>query len=746
MTFFHSDIKTAETNTNRVSSFNGKTYPLSGHADNTFYYLQTCLISSIDIQLKDFNANTRQRVFLQISHDGETWDEIIPDQHLVNSESYDEGNTSLLSWEGTTQPTSSWSTGSFKPYAQNKRFAYLFLGDISPPTIQFSTPVYLMFYSITFNYFGPNPITENLILSNAVEVTFSLLNTIEQELVYKYNNQNYYSEPLESRGLITVNEGKIFEKKYTNVVSLQVKKIHYEISQATSEPVTNTRARLYIIETDGSGNPLNDSTFAPNRLTIKKNGQIITSSDNDFDFYISGADKIPTTTQSYSASANKLDTVSRPYAWINETNETTEDFIIIFDKTINVQLKIVHTPIISGDVNMIIDLIPNLSSNFQQEYTEEIKTLLGNPFSTYGGMTPQMTSIEKRLYIIQNLLNDLVSETALLTNLPKELLGLTPAQSNIFDESITTLSIAKASPNITEIIDANIKSFYSVFENVGDKIKIVKSNKYIIFERIADNGEGAEQYSVTRAIDTVETLDESTYILEDFVIWENKKFIIGSVTGGDTSQGTSSGDPYITTLSGNFYKLPNKHNIYRLFQSSIHNKDIIVNASVSNLTDEERNNLINISKKYTSQIPVVNGYFYDKFYISYGEKYAIFDRNIKLEQTNIDLLSNNDITISYNNKQEEFHCEIQGKSTYTYVTLKIFNVEIKLLKINHPQIINGIEINYNGDKNNVSGLINSEIHPRNYIIKKLGSTKKIKINTCKSYKFQLKENWITVNN
>lgn len=740
MTHFHSDINTAETN--RVTSFNGLTYPVSGHADNTFYYLQTGLISSINIQLKDFNSNTKQRVFLQISHDGENWDEIIPVQHLEDSGSYEDNRTSLLSWEGQTQPGYSWPSGSFKKYAANKPFAYLFLGNINPPTIQFSTPVYLMFYSITQYNFGANPITENLILSNAVEVTFSLLNTIEQELVYKYSNQSYYSEPEETKGLITVTEGNIFERKYTNVVSLQVNKIHYEISQVTSQPVTNTHARLYIIETDVSGNPLNDSKFDRTRLTIEKNGQIITSSNNNFNSYISGADKIPTTTQSYSASVNNLDAVSRPYAWINET---TEDFIIIFDTTINVELKIVHTPDISGNVNMIIDLIPNLSSNSQQEYTAEIETLLGNPFSTYGGMTAEMTSFEKRLFIIRYLLNELLSETNILTNVPKDSIGLTTDQLNMFDDSITTLSIVKATSDITEIVNSNIQSFYAVFDNVGDKVKdIIDDSKYIIFERLSDDTDGKERYKVTRYDGAGETIDAVYKKPGDIVQWETKKFLIGSLTASEVSQGTSSGDPYITTLSGNCYKLPNKYEIYRLFQSSIHNKDIIVNASVSNLTDEEINNLLNISKKYTNKIPVVNGFFYDKFYISYGEKFAIFDRNIKLEQTNIDQLSNENISILYNNEQKEFYCDIQGKSTYTHVTLKIFNVEIKLLKINHPQIINGIEINYNGDKNNVSGLINSEIHPKNYKVKKLHSRNIIIEKQHKLYKANKKETWISV--
>lgn len=66
------------------------------------------------------------------------------------------------------------------------------------------------------------------------------------------------------------------------------------------------------------------------------------------------------------------------------------------------------------------------------------------------------------------------------------------------------------------------------------------------------------------------------------------------------------------------------------------------------------------------------------------------------------------------------------------------------MKIYHPQIINGIEIKYSGNKNNVTGIINSELHPKNYKVKKLDSKYTIREKKHKLYNVNKQETWISV--
>ena len=123
------------------------------------------------------------------------------------------------------------------------------------------------------------------------------------------------------------------------------------------------------------------------------------------------------------------------------------------------------------------------------------------------------------------------------------------------------------------------------------------------------------------------------------------------------------------------------------------NKDLIVNASVSRLTTDEIEQLENTAISFTDSKPVTNGYFYESFYISYGGKYAVFDRHINLIDTNISIenMQNEGITIKYETESKPFSCPIQGNSTSIDTVIRIGDSTIRLQKINHPQIINGIE-------------------------------------------------------
>lgn len=217
----------------------------------------------------------------------------------------------------------------------------------------------------------------------------------------------------------------------------------------------------------------------------------------------------------------------------------------------------------------------------------------------------------------------------------------------------------------------------------------------------------------------------------------------------------SSGDPYITTMEGINYKLPNINRIYRCLETKIDSKKLVINASVSQLNTEELDILSNIYSGYICNGKLtLDGYFYEKFFISYGDEYIILDRDINILETNIkSIIGKNtasffeNISIKYNNIPKKFICPIQGVAYYTSISIMIKNLSLELLKIQHPQIINGIKCYYSGNINNVSGIFKDAINPKNYKVKTLNCVSPVIIckNTLKKYKKNLKETWLSVN-
>ena len=93
---------------------------------------------------------------------------------------------------------------------------------------------------------------------------------------------------------------------------------------------------------------------------------------------------------------------------------------------------------------------------------------------------------------------------------------------------------------------------------------------------------------------------------------DSKNFTITSPSA------SSSGDPYITTFSGLKYKLPNILRTYRLLEYPISNDNTLyVNASISELKISEKEDIVNSALEYGIQHTILNGFFYDNFYIGY---------------------------------------------------------------------------------------------------------------------------------
>ena len=101
------------------------------------------------------------------------------------------------------------------------------------------------------------------------------------------------------------------------------------------------------------------------------------------------------------------------------------------------------------------------------------------------------------------------------------------------------------------------------------------------------------------------------------------------------------------------------------------------------------------------------------------------------------------ISIEYM-KARPFSCTIQGNSTSSDTVIRVSDSVITLKSIYHPQIINGIEFYTSKKTDTVSGILNTYLHPRNYVIKKVNSTKNVKNKVNSGYNKMVSEKWITV--
>ena len=199
--------------------------------------------------------------------------------------------------------------------------------------------------------------------------------------------------------------------------------------------------------------------------------------------------------------------------------------------------------------------------------------------------------------------------------------------------------------------------------------------------------------------------------------------------------GGATGDPYVTTLDGYRYKLPNSMAMYRLFQTIFpNNKQLIINVDVTQLNNLEKQKIVKSSNKMSE----TNGYYFNRFFIKYEQFQMEFDRNLKLKK----YLHNNskDVKIQMDNKYKHLKHAYFGDSMYRRIIIRIQNkVMIELCHYTNPQIINGINVTLLQPMK-TSGLLNKGLHPKHYRIKRLYSDKLFKSpQTSKKYQKTISE-------
>ena len=271
----------------------------------------------------------------------------------------------------------------------------------------------------------------------------------------------------------------------------------------------------------------------------------------------------------------------------------------------------------------------------------------------------------------------------------------------------------------------------------GDNVDTSTVNEYIITYTATDASNNKSN-EVTRTVTVEDTLDTDN-----------------DGAHGSGSGGSSAGaDPYIHTISGHVYKLPDREENYRYLESKEGNADrFLIDVSVKALTKEEKKELLTQHVKYNYDVLLnnkfdINGHFFRDFYISNKNNNITInleDRTIKAPdgEITIDQLykkggiatyKNFEIKVIKGNKASTEKLIMYEKSA---VNFKVFvstyneiygNVEVELISFFNKQVRNGIKIKTDAiiTRNNSRGACLIP-QPLNKIkINKLGSSKKLK--------------------
>ena len=200
------------------------------------------------------------------------------------------------------------------------------------------------------------------------------------------------------------------------------------------------------------------------------------------------------------------------------------------------------------------------------------------------------------------------------------------------------------------------------------------------------------------------------------------------------SQGMASsiGDPYVFPLKSNTpVKLPNKNAVYRMYE----NGNTFINASVSQATPSHMDRIVkyassslNESLNKTLDRLIIDGYFYDKFFISVDGQQLIVD----LQRKTISSKNNKNkffkIKRCYSNVfKNEFFNETNKMITISWIE-NHKETSIDVMFFENPQVENGIRFRTDSTVKNAIGMLIDNYKPKLMIIPKINTQSYKKIN------------------
>ena len=308
--------------------------------------------------------------------------------------------------------------------------------------------------------------------------------------------------------------------------------------------------------------------------------------------------------------------------------------------------------------------------------------------------------------------------------------------------------------------------FYHFSELTGDVNTFNTFNTYLSQNNAFIDSELKDADVILFTTDTSRSAHSSSYTISTPI---NKSIEYNTSTSSFTinvyeqqqfAQSSSSGDPYVNTFSGFFYKLPNKRAVYRLFSS----KDVVVNALVDKLPAKWEKTIDTFYrndpryKSYEKNI-VRGGYFYTRFYIRYRDSYVVLDAQTNIIEKGVTKRDSDNMTVLKDDNVRLFKSEQEGSSEYTSLLFKFRStsnkiIEVELKRFSNPAIINGISVDVQVMTDDLQGILVEDIHPKynkikcltyiNRNLEKRGGARKKQKKIVKRYQKRFDEMWINI--
>ena len=207
-----------------------------------------------------------------------------------------------------------------------------------------------------------------------------------------------------------------------------------------------------------------------------------------------------------------------------------------------------------------------------------------------------------------------------------------------------------------------------------------------------------------------EIVDISSYALDRLSINQQP------ITITFTYASAATGDPYITPIYGNLYKLPDRTAFYRLLKHD----NTIINGEVVRFDESQINkDTILFNAQFDNFCPdrftFSSMYFFKNIYISHNGNETIYNL---LDQT----FTNN--CFKHEMAQTKLEtCEIYSNNATNSCEIDLDGIKIKLCTFDNPQIITGIELKSNNSLSAASGLLVHQQSSKPHILKKINSHK-----------------------
>jgi hypothetical protein len=183
-----------------------------------------------------------------------------------------------------------------------------------------------------------------------------------------------------------------------------------------------------------------------------------------------------------------------------------------------------------------------------------------------------------------------------------------------------------------------------------------------------------------------------------------------------TSIASATGDPYITPIYGNLYKLPNRTAYYRLLK---HN-DTIINGEVVRFDEAQINyectlRNFQMDKFAPDNFDLSSMYFFKNIYIYHNGKetcYNLLDKTFTIDCFEHEMT-----------KTKLETCKIYYYENMEACEIDLDVIQIKLCTFDNPQIITGIELKANKDLSRASGLLVHQQSSKPHMLKNIKSNK-----------------------